>query len=325
MERNPTFTVVAPTLNPGEGLEASLTSVLAQTRADFELIVIDDGSAEPFGHRLPADPRIRLIRHETNRGYGAATNTALAQARGDWIVFVDDDDTIAPDYLAQMEAVAHQHGADFVLAPIHTRLPSGRRSRLAWSPPGSVSTGAEAVVAVLAGKIVASQHLLMAREALVHPAPEDNAYSDFAFVVANLLNAATVAYTETGVYDYVIHDRSVTGTLRTSVWDLGRLPELIEPHLRAAFDEPAATAQLELARVLVLTQMLHKAAREPEATPLRSDVTQWCRRRIRRQELAASLRSRQPATAASLALAKASPALHRRAYQARQKRKVASS
>jgi glycosyltransferase involved in cell wall biosynthesis len=86
----------------------ALRSVLAQEMTDMEAIVVDDASPDPF--RLPADldgdPRIRLIRHDANRGAGAARDTGIAAARGEWIAFLDSDDIWVPGRLGPHLAFA---------------------------------------------------------------------------------------------------------------------------------------------------------------------------------------------------------------------------
>jgi GT2 family glycosyltransferase len=79
--------------------------VLAQTREDWELIVVDDGSTDETARIVAsfADPRITLI-CQANQGTGAARNTGLARARGAYVSLLDSDDLYLPTYLAQMGA-----------------------------------------------------------------------------------------------------------------------------------------------------------------------------------------------------------------------------
>ena len=94
---SPTFTVVVPTYNRVRWLRESIDSLLAQDYGDFECVVVDDAGTEPLD--LPDDPRIRLLRHETNTGVAGALNTGL-DARGDYVTFLDDDDRYRPDRLS---------------------------------------------------------------------------------------------------------------------------------------------------------------------------------------------------------------------------------
>lgn len=79
----------------------SVESVLAQTVPDVEIVVVDDGSATPIATALAGidDPRLRVIRHERNRGCHTARNTALHAARSPLVSQLDSDDIWHPDYL----------------------------------------------------------------------------------------------------------------------------------------------------------------------------------------------------------------------------------
>ncbi len=98
----PRISVVIPYYEGARWLPASAASVLAQKDAPLELIVVDDGSSEPVGKvlRLPADPRLRFIRID-HLGKGAAVNRAIAEARGDLICVLDQDDTMAEGRLSR--------------------------------------------------------------------------------------------------------------------------------------------------------------------------------------------------------------------------------
>lgn len=103
MSRHPEtvrFSVVIPLYNKGPYIKRTLDSVLMQTIGDYEVVIVDDGSADE-GPGLVAnysDPRIRLVSQE-NCGVSAARNRGIAEARGEWIAFLDADDTWKPDYL----------------------------------------------------------------------------------------------------------------------------------------------------------------------------------------------------------------------------------
>jgi glycosyltransferase involved in cell wall biosynthesis len=77
-------------------LAQAVASVVAQTRADWECVVVDDGSDTDF---TPPDPRVRLIRRDPAGGPAAARNTGIDAARGTVIAFLDDDDRFTPDRL----------------------------------------------------------------------------------------------------------------------------------------------------------------------------------------------------------------------------------
>ncbi|XEC93764.1 glycosyltransferase family 2 protein [Paenibacillus tarimensis] len=99
---DPFFTIVICSYNNAEYLLWSIRSVLIQTFADWELIVIDDGSEDGTQdklRRLPNDPRVSLIRYDRNRGKAFCLNQALALARGKRMLELDADDWLSPDCL----------------------------------------------------------------------------------------------------------------------------------------------------------------------------------------------------------------------------------
>jgi glycosyltransferase involved in cell wall biosynthesis len=92
------FSVIVPTLDRPDLLAEAVSSVLTQTVEDFEVVVVDSGGTVPLV--LPADPRVRCVRLETNAGPAAARNAGVAAARGRYVCFLDDDDLYTPDRLA---------------------------------------------------------------------------------------------------------------------------------------------------------------------------------------------------------------------------------
>ncbi|HWY60762.1 MAG TPA: glycosyltransferase family 2 protein [Rhizomicrobium sp.] len=99
----PHFSVIIPVYNRARTLGAALSSVLAQTCQDFEIVVVDDGSTDDPGNVIASfsDPRIRYLR-QANRGGGAARNAAIDAARGRFIAPLDSDDVFLPHHLETM-------------------------------------------------------------------------------------------------------------------------------------------------------------------------------------------------------------------------------
>jgi len=98
-----TVSVIIPTYNRGPALAETLRSALAQSSPPLEIIVVDDASSDDTAQAATGvhDPRIRLIRHEHNRGVSAALNTGIAAAQGDLIAILEHDDLWLPDKLAR--------------------------------------------------------------------------------------------------------------------------------------------------------------------------------------------------------------------------------
>jgi len=116
-----TLSVVIPAYNE----EASITQVvkrildtqpaLAEIGLDLELIVVDDGSQDSTAALLAYNPAVHLVRHDVNRGYGAALKTGFGHATGDWLAFLDADGTYPPEALPELYQVADIHDADLVV------------------------------------------------------------------------------------------------------------------------------------------------------------------------------------------------------------------
>ncbi|MFL6261010.1 MAG: glycosyltransferase family 2 protein [Thermoanaerobaculia bacterium] len=112
----PSVSVVIPTRDRRALLKRSLASVFAQTFVDYEVIVVDDGSEVAVDCVKCGDRRVRVIRHLERMGAGAARNTGLAAAVGEFIAFLDDDDEWHADKLALQVNALHDAGPDAVLA-----------------------------------------------------------------------------------------------------------------------------------------------------------------------------------------------------------------
>lgn len=102
LQEPPLVSVVMPMYDRADLVEAAIASVLAQSYRNFELIVVDDGSEDNSAEvvRAISDRRIRLIELDRNCGVTVARNTALKEARGEIIAYLDTDNAWDPRYLA---------------------------------------------------------------------------------------------------------------------------------------------------------------------------------------------------------------------------------
>src|SRR5262245_9487013 len=111
MNGQPEVSVVIPTYNRAGFLKTAITSALAQTLQNFEIIVVDDASQDDTEKILRQfqDSRIRLIRHKTNQGVAAARNTGVVNSKGKFIAFLDDDDQWFPQKLEKQLRVLEKN------------------------------------------------------------------------------------------------------------------------------------------------------------------------------------------------------------------------
>ena len=97
----PKVSVVIPTHNRADLLDRAVRSALAQTHADLEVLIADDASSDGTAEVVAriGDARVKYFRHDVNRGVAAARNTAITNATGEFIAFLDDDDEWLPEKL----------------------------------------------------------------------------------------------------------------------------------------------------------------------------------------------------------------------------------
>lgn len=115
------ISVIVPVYNVERYLEKCIASICSQTFADLEIILVDDGATDRSGaicdEWARKDSRIRVI-HKENGGLSDARNAGIEIASGEWFMFVDSDDAITPDTLAQMHQAAVEHDCKIAVCNI---------------------------------------------------------------------------------------------------------------------------------------------------------------------------------------------------------------
>lgn len=115
------ISIIIPVYNTEQYLKECIESILIQSYEDFEAIFIDDGSHDNsfaiINDYVNRDERIKLY-HQDNAGVSAARNRGLKYATGDYVAFIDSDDTICPDYLIRLYQCAVQYSSDIIFSGI---------------------------------------------------------------------------------------------------------------------------------------------------------------------------------------------------------------
>jgi glycosyltransferase involved in cell wall biosynthesis len=129
----PAVSVILPTCDRPHLWPRALASILAQSFADFEVLLVDSNrlaplSAHPSSRLILADRRVRLIEEKHAPCSAAARNVGLRAARGDWITYLDDDDTYRPEKVFRQFERAKSSDAPMVLCGYRAVLP--RRTRI---------------------------------------------------------------------------------------------------------------------------------------------------------------------------------------------------
>ncbi|ORO54537.1 capsular biosynthesis protein CpsI [Streptococcus oralis subsp. oralis] len=137
------ISVVVPVYNVEAYLERCVESILQQTYAHFELILINDGSTDSSGQicdHLASQYENIKVYHSENAGVSNARNMGIQLATGSWVTFIDSDDFVTQDYLATLASAVEGLNVGFVIAPLHhikngivTDLPSHSGKTELWS------------------------------------------------------------------------------------------------------------------------------------------------------------------------------------------------
>jgi glycosyltransferase involved in cell wall biosynthesis len=136
----PAVSIIVPSFNKSGFIGDMIASVVRQTSPDWELIIVDDASTDGSPgvlRRAAADPRIKPILLEANRGANHCRNRGIAEARGRFIIFLDADDLLAPDCVERRLAFMEGSGLDFAVSTMEVfRAEPGDHGQR-WVPDSS--------------------------------------------------------------------------------------------------------------------------------------------------------------------------------------------
>jgi hypothetical protein len=162
---SPRVTVLLAVHNGGAYLSDAVTSVLAQTFEDFELLLVDDASTDEAVDSLPADPRIRILRNERNLGQIPSLNRGLGEARGEYVARLDHDDLCLPRRLErQVEAL--DRDPSVALASTWVDI-VGEDGRLWFPMRGSIDSYVDFLARVLIDDLPLAHPAIMFRREIV--------------------------------------------------------------------------------------------------------------------------------------------------------------
>ncbi len=120
------ISIIVPVYNTSQYLEKSLSSICSQSLNDIEIICVNDGSTDNSAEILDKfqkqDPRIKII-SQKNMGLGAARNSGLQASTGEFVGFIDSDDTIDVDFYQKLYQASSESGADIVYTPFNYIFP----------------------------------------------------------------------------------------------------------------------------------------------------------------------------------------------------------
>ncbi len=219
------ISIIVPVYNKEKDLQRCIASIKGQTYSDFECILVDDGSIDGSSsicdEATRVDGRFRVI-HKANGGLSSARNVGTSAASGEFITYVDSDDSIYENYLERMIAIQECTSADMVCSQmeiVRGRLESGPNEK---GGPICCLSSKDALLSLLYGErvgISACAKLYKASMLEDLRFPEGRLYEDVRYSCETLLRANKVAVTDEKLYAYFMNGDSITHNVDERVFD----------------------------------------------------------------------------------------------------------
>lgn len=134
--------IIVPVYNKEKYIRKCLTSLMRQTLTEIEIIAVDDGSVDNSVKIIKEisleDHRIILLQ-KSNEGSGEARNAGLKIAKGEYILFVDADDTLKEDALSTMYTAACKNDAEIVVCGMEICYPNGDSRKASQIKPATIT------------------------------------------------------------------------------------------------------------------------------------------------------------------------------------------
>ncbi len=215
----PKISILVPIYNSECDLQRCLESAREQTLVDIEILCVDDGSSDTscqiVAELASQDARIRLFRHESNLGEGAARNTALDMARGDYIFHLDSDDTIPPDALTILHSYATAYNSEMVKGGMLIIDGDSVEKSADWTVPPEIEINTRLACSTFLQGVPTSHCTYLYKRAFVEEHriryPLDLAIGlDIVTLAEALIHAQRVTLVKDIVYRYHLSGSSVT-------------------------------------------------------------------------------------------------------------------
>ena len=206
------ISVIVPIHNVESYLPQCLESLNAQTFSDVEFVLVDDGSTDKSGEIADSYSGCRFrVFHTTNCGLSAARNYGLEKARGEWLMFVDGDDYVAPEFCEKPIKAALSSGADLLIFRAFS-VRNGKVKKLNWggvTPPTGIISVEDAMKY---GECTAWNKLYRRELFEGIEYPEGMAHEDLAVTHKVILKAKRIVMLPDFLYYYVHRSGSISNT-----------------------------------------------------------------------------------------------------------------
>lgn len=228
------LSVIVPVYKAEKTLRQCVDSLLAQTVADLEILLINDGSPdacaailEEYAARFPEKIRTKTL---TNGGQGRARNFGIEMARGEWLGFVDSDDWVLPEMYEKLLSAAERENCDIAVCDTICCFEDGSSKVLrAWREGDVLSAAGSSCDKVFRRSLVDQLRF-----------PEGLWYEDFGFSAQALARAGKLACLPEALYCYRIgHASTMHNNNARKNLDLLAVLDLLKTPLRAAGQDEA--------------------------------------------------------------------------------------
>ncbi len=243
MKNEPLISVIIPIYNVSEYIDACVTRIINQTYNNLEIILVDDGSNDDCPKKCDKyaslDKRVRVI-HKSNGGLSDARNAAIDICTGDYITFVDSDDSVSFDYVETLYRVLHQNDCEISICNYQAFSSEIPAERISIDQP-SIYSSKDAIIALLAGDpfTTSAWGKLYARRLFSDIRyPKGMIYEDLPTTWKAVSKVKKVVYTPSIKYYYRQNPTSITNSSFTSKkLDVIKAHELVLQEIKDVFPE----------------------------------------------------------------------------------------
>ena len=250
----PQVTAILPTYGHSNLTDSAIARLRKQSAPPVEIIVVDDGAAVPYS----APEGVRLVRHESNRGFAAAVNTGVAQAQTELVAILNNDVTLAADWVERLTSVISAQSVDFACGKLYR--PDGLldgtfdllcRGGLAWRagsgrPDGPLWSRPQPILFTSYTAVVAKREIV-ALDETYHSYYEDVEWS-----------LRSAIHHKTGYFDPAATGTH-TGSATAGAWSFYSTRQLLRNHRRLAHQYllPEYQREYRIARTLLRAHCLN--------------------------------------------------------------------
>lgn len=207
------ISIVITAYNVEKYIAQAIESVTAQTHKDIECIVVDDCSTdntfEEIKRAAGNDARVHITRNDINIGAGASRRKGIEASKGDYIMLLDGDDWIEPDFIEALHKRAMESGAEIVSGGIKVVHDDGTWEATSYGD--SITEGYEKVIKFWGERVVFMNNKLISRR--LHeevPYCRRRFIEDTPTIIPQLFLANKVAYIDNTGYNYRMQEQSLT-------------------------------------------------------------------------------------------------------------------